>query len=339
MKFTKYLKDKLYAFFLAIFSLLIIFLIFLAFKVDIQVIVSCLFILIVLFLLLLFIDFFRKKKFYSDLLRNIDSLDKSYLVLETLSKPLFYDGEILYNALYSINKSMIENINSINEQWVDFKEYIEMWIHEVKIPLAALLLICNNNKNKFDKKVIIQLKRLEDYVEQVLYYARCENAHKDYLIKEIELSSVIKNVGIKNMDEMLSCNIDYISLVSKEKVLTDSKWLEFIIEQIINNSIKYKRDISNSYIKIFVNEENDRIKLMIEDNGIGIKKSDIKQVFDKTFTGENGRIRGKSTGMGLYIAKKMCRKLGHKIEIDSEENKYTRVTISFMRSDFYDVIK
>lgn len=339
MKFTKYLKDKLYAIFLANFSLLIIFLIFLAFKVDIQVIVSCLFILIVLFLLLLFIDFFRKKKFYSDLLRNIDSLDKSYLVLETLSKPLFYDGEILYNALYSINKSMIENINSINEQWVDFKEYIEMWIHEVKIPLAALLLICNNNKNKFDKKVIIQLKRLEDYVEQVLYYARCENAHKDYLIKEIELSSVIKNVGIKNMDEMLSCNIDYISLVSKEKVLTDSKWLEFIIEQIINNSIKYKRDISNSYIKIFVNEENDRIKLMIEDNGIGIKKSDIKQVFDKTFTGENGRIRGKSTGMGLYIAKKMCRKLGHKIEIDSEENKYTRVTISFMRSDFYDVIK
>lgn len=339
MKFTKYLKDKLYAFFLVLFSLVIIFFIFLAFKVDIQVIVSCFFILIVLFLLLLFIDFFRKKKFYTDLLINIDSLDKSYLVLETLPKPLFYDGEIMCQALYNINKSMIENVNNIKEQWIDFKEYIEMWIHEVKIPLATLLLISNNSKVKFDKKIMIQLKRLEDNVEQVLYYARCENAEKDYLIKEVGLSNVIKNISLKNMDEILSSKIDYISKVSNIKVLTDSKWLEFIVEQIINNSIKYKRDISNSYIKIFIKHEEKTTKLVIEDNGIGIKKSDISQVFDKTFTGENGRIKGKSTGMGLYIAKKMCKKLGHNIEIESEENKYTRVTISFIKNDFYDVIK
>ncbi len=339
MKFTKYLKDKLYAFFLVLFSLVIIFFIFLAFKVDIQVIVSCFFILIVLFLLLLFIDFFRKKKFYTDLLINIDSLDKSYLVLETLPKPLFYDGEIMCQALYNINKSMIENVNNIKEQWIDFKEYIEMWIHEVKIPLATLLLISNNSKVKFDKKIMIQLKRLEDNVEQVLYYARCENAEKDYLIKEVDLSNVIKNISLKNMDEILSSKIDYISKVSNIKVLTDSKWLEFIVEQIINNSIKYKRDISNSYIKIFIKHEEKTTKLVIEDNGIGIKKSDISQVFDKTFTGENGRIKGKSTGMGLYIAKKMCKKLGHNIEIESEENKYTRVTISFIKNDFYDVIK
>lgn len=339
MKFPKYLKDKLYFIILTLATLIILLLIFLAFKVDNQVIISTFIILIILFMLLLLIDFFRKKKFYTDLLSNIDSLDKSYLVLETLSKPEFYDGEILYQALYNINKSMSENVNQIKEQWSDFKEYIEMWIHEVKIPLATLLLISNNNKDKLNKKIVMQLKRLEDYVDQVLYYARCENAEKDYLIKEVELSIVIKNIGLKNMDEILLNKIDYISTISNEKVLTDSKWLEFILEQIINNSIKYKRSISTSYIKISAITEENTIRLIIEDNGIGIKKSDLKQVFDKTFTGENGRSRTKSTGMGLYIAKCMCNKLGHKIAIESEENKYTRVTISFSKNKFYDVLK
>lgn len=339
MRFSKYLKDKLYAIVLIFSALTILLLIFLAFKIDSQVIFSSFIVLIVLFILLFFIDYFRKKKFYTDLLYNIDSLDKSYLVLETLCKPEFYDGEILYQALYNINKSMNENVNSIKEQWCDFKEYIEMWIHEVKIPLATLILISNNNKNKFDKKTKIQLKRLEDYVDQVLYYVRSENAEKDYLIKEVELSKVIKNIGLKNMDDLLENKIEYVSQNSELKILTDSKWLEFILEQIINNSIKYKRDIPDSYIKIFALDEQDKIKLIVEDNGIGIRKSDIKQVFDKTFTGENGRIRGKSTGMGLFIAKNMCKKLGHKIEIESEKNKYTRVIITIAKNKYYEVLK
>lgn len=339
MRFSRYLKDKLYAIVLIFSALTILLLIFLAFKIDSQVIFSSFIVLIVLFILLFFIDYFRKKKFYTDLLYNIDSLDKSYLVLETLCKPEFYDGEILYQALYNINKSMNENVNSIKEQWCDFKEYIEMWIHEVKIPLATLILISNNHKDTFDKKVQTQLKRLEDYVDQVLYYARCENAEKDYLIKEVELSKVIKNIGLKNMDDLLENRIDYNVDNSNVKVLTDSKWLEFILGQIINNSIKYKRNIDDSYIKISVRDEKNKTILTVEDNGIGIKESDLKQVFDKTFTGENGRIKGKSTGMGLFIAKNMCEKLGHKIGIESIEGKYTKVFISFAKNKYYEVLK
>lgn len=339
MKLRKYLKDKLYNVLLFIISYGIILLIFFAFKVEKEVIISISFIFIVFFLLLFLIDYLRKKAFYTELLSNIESLDKGYLVLETLTKPDFYEGELLYQALYDINKSMGENVNRIEEQWQDFKNYIEIWIHEVKIPLASLVLISNNHQDKLDKKTKMQLKRLEDYVDQVLYYARSENAEKDYLIKETELSKVIKNVGIKNMDDLLENEISYNVCNANVSVLTDSKWLEFILGQIINNSIKYKKNRKDSYIKISVVDEENQTTLIIEDNGIGIKESDIKQVFDKSFTGENGRNRSKSTGMGLFIAKNMCEKLGHKITIESEYHKYTRVSIIFAKNKYFDVVK
>ena len=339
MKIGPYLKDNLYKLFVFIACYIINLLIFFAFKVGNSVIISSTFLYIICFLLILLIPYFRKKKFYKNLLANIEALDKSYLVLETLNKPEFYEGELLYQALYEINKSMNENVRLIEEHLQNFKEYIEMWIHEVKIPLSTLVLMSNNHKGQFDKKTKLQLKRLENYVDQVLYYARSENAEKDYLIKETDLSKVIKNVGLKNMDDLLENKIDYIVENTQYKVLTDSKWLEFILGQIINNSIKYKRDIKNSYIKISVKDEKEKTTLIVEDNGIGIKKSDLKQVFDKSFTGENGRNGSKSTGMGLFIAKNMCKKLGHKIDIESVYNEYTKVYIIFAKNKYYDVLR
>ena len=180
----------------------------------------------------------------------------------------------------------------------------------------------------------IKTEKLDNYIDQILYYVRSENAEKDYIIKETSLNDIIKNVALKNKDDLLENNVDLIVDVSDEKVLTDSKWLEFILNQIINNSIKYKRDNIGSYIKIKVCENTNSVKLFIEDNGIGIPKNDLPQVFDKCFTGENGREKSKSTGMGLYIAKKLCVKLGHRIEIESEAGSFTRVVITFGKNDF-----
>ena len=123
--------------------------------------------------------------------------------------------------------------------------------------------------------------------------------------------------------------------IQSKLVLTDAKWLEFILNQIINNSIKYKRDDTESCIKIKSEEDKEKIYLTIYDNGIGIPESDITRVFEKSFTGENGRAKAKSTGMGLYIAKKLCVKLGHRIEIESEAGSFTRVVIAFGKNDFY----
>lgn len=339
MKFGSFLKDRLYSIIIALFCYFIILLVLLAYKSDKAIVIAITIILLVTYILLFLTDFFRKQKFYTDLLTNIDNLDKAYLVLETLNRPEFYEGELLCQALYEIDKSMNENVRIEKEQLLDNKEYIEMWIHEVKRPLASLVLTLNNQKNILDRKTKNILKRLEDYVDQVLYYVRSENAEKDYFIKEVDLSKVIKNVGIKNMDDLLDNKVEFIVDKTNYKVFTDSKWLEFILNQIINNSIKYKRNIDNSYIKIYVKDNLDTTVLIIEDNGIGIKSSDIRQVFDKTFTGTNGREKTTSTGMGLYIAKNLCKKLGHKIEIESKENEYTRVFITFAKNKFYDVLK
>ncbi len=338
MNFKKYLKDKSYAFIILIISYFIILLMLFAFEIRVELIISITIIFLVSSILILTISYLRKKNFYNNLFFGIKNLDESYLVVETLSKPEFYEGKLLMNALYDINKSMIENVNNQKTLLRDFKNYIEMWIHEVKIPLATLNLTLTNKKG-LNTKVKTQLKRVEDCVDQVLFYVRSENAEKDYLIKETNLKEIIKNVGLKNIDDLRENKIDFITENIDYKVLTDSKWLEFILRQIINNSIKYKRNIKNSYIKIKAFKDFDTLVLMIEDNGIGILKQDINQVFDKTFTGSNGREYNSSTGMGLFIAKNLCNKLGHKIKIESIKDKYTRVYITFGSNNYYDVLK
>ncbi len=339
MKFTSYIKDKIYVIllFLGTYSISLLFLF--AFKIEKSLIIVLSLLNFLFIILSLTIDFFRKQKFYTHLLENINNLDKAYLVLETIEKPNFYEGKLITQALYEINKSMAETVKILETQTNDFKEYIEMWIHEVKIPIASLILMTHNHKEKFNKKMLEQMHRIDAYVEQVLYYVRSENAEHDYLIKEIELKNVINNVALKNKDELLENNIEFQVENVNFLVNTDAKWLEFILNQIINNSIKYKKENTSSYIKIEGREEKDKIYLSILDNGIGILESDIKRVFEKTYTGTNGRIKTKSTGMGLYIAKNLCMKLGHTIEIKSKEQEFTKVIIKFSKNEFYKVAK
>lgn len=339
MTFFNYLKDKLYAFILFTFVYGLLLLLFFAFKISYEVIIAFSIIFFIFFLSLLIIDYFRKRNFYRTLLSNIEKLDKSYLVLETINTPNFYEGELLTKALYEINKSMNENIKYFESQMIDFKEFIEMWIHEIKIPISSLILMAHNHKDNFDKTATEQIRKIENYVEQVLYYVRQEKAEKDYLINEVSLDKVITKVALKNKDDFLENKIDLLVDNINCKIYTDSKWLEFIINQIINNSIKYKRENINSYIKISLKEETDKIILIIEDNGIGIPASDISRVFEKSFTGINGRKTFKSTGMGLFICKNLCNKLGHKISIESKIRKYTRVYITFFKNEYFEVVK
>ena len=131
---------------------LIIFLMLLAFKVNMSLVIAIFIVILISFLLIILVDYFRKKNFYNKLFRNIENLDQAYLVLEMLDKPEFYEGKLLYQALYEINKSMIENVNVYKNSINDFKDYIEMWIHEIKLPIASLILIMHNHKNEINRK-------------------------------------------------------------------------------------------------------------------------------------------------------------------------------------------
>ena len=337
MKIIKYLLDKIPQIIISIMGFTITIFMLNAFKVESTLKIA---ITIIFFIACIFnigIDYFRKYKFYQSLSNTLDVLDKKYLILEMINKPNFYEGEIFYQTLYDINKSMIENVKEYNLSITDFKEYVEMWIHEVKIPISSLTLLIHNNQEKIDKRYVEQIRKLDNYIDQILYYVRSENAEKDYIIKEKSLQEIIKNVALKNKDDLLASKVKLDVNVNNIKVLTDAKWLEFILNQIINNSIKYKRNNVESYIKIIAKEDKEKTYLSIYDNGIGIPKKDIPRVFEKSFTGENGRITAKSTGMGLYIVKKLCDKLGHKINIESKKNEYTKITIIFYNNDFYKI--
>lgn len=332
MKLSTYLKDKLYAFLIFIIYIIILILFLIALKLSSSIIIFITVFTIVIFFVILFFDYFRKRKFYNELLDKLNTLDKKYLLIEMLLEPNFLEGKILYDVLDEVNKNEHDLISNLKNKQEDFKEYIELWIHEVKLPLASLTLI-----NRKDKNTLRELKRIEDDVEQILYYVRCENANNDYLIKEWNLDTIIKNVALRNKDDLLALGIDFEVDNCNLKVLTDSKWLEFIINQIVSNSIKYKKD-KDSVIEINGKDFEDYVTITIYDNGKGISKSDLPRVFCKTFTGNNGRTSSsKSTGMGLYLCKELCKSLGHKIEIDSKVDEYTKVTITIYKKDFYNI--
>ena len=337
MKLISYLKDKLINIIFYLLTILIIIMLLVAFKSNTSLIIVIVTLLTISGLTLLLNDYYKKNLFYKTIHSKLIDLDKKYLVLEMLDKPKTVEEELIYQILYDINKSFIEELKDYKLSLTNFKEYIELWIHEVKIPISSLVLMTHNSKESIPKKYITQINRLDNYIDQVLYYVRSNNSEEDYLIKEVSLSKIINSIALKNKDDLLENNIEFIVKVNKETVLTDEKWLEFILNQLINNSIKYKRNIKNSKIEIKVEDAPQKVILTITDNGIGIPKNDLPKVFNKSFTGTNGRKTTKSTGLGLYITKNLLKKLGHQIEIESEVNNYTKVTITFSKNDYYKI--
>jgi signal transduction histidine kinase len=270
------------------------------------------------------IDFLRIRNYYIKMLELIDGLKQKYLISELLEKPEKYENYIYYYALKKANKSMCEEINNINLSKQQYQEYIEEWVHEIKTPISYLSLLSVNLKND---NILNEVTKINNLVEQVLYFARSDNVEKDYFIKEINLSDIIHSVLIKNKSVLLKENFNIKTDSLDKSVFTDEKWLNYIINQIINNSIKYA-DKKEKHIKFYANEDNNGVILTIEDNGTGINKSDLPRIFDKGFTGTN-REKQHSTGIGLYICKKLCDKLNILINAESKESEFTKINITF----------
>lgn len=339
MKLKDYLFDYLSVLVGTLILTFLIYLLLYVFKTPTEAIIVVCGLIILSVITFLIYDYLRKKSFYDALLFQVENLDDAYLVLEMIKRPSFLEGELLYDALYEINKSMRESVKALENQNKNFKEYLELWIHEIKIPVSSLLLMFHNHKDQYDEKAKKQVAAINDYLEQILYYERSEISSNDYLIKEVQLKDIIHTVALKNMDVILEKNITLKVDCQNETVISDGKWLEFIVNQIVNNAIQYMDDKKEKVIHISTKKNEKHLQLLIEDNGIGISPNDLPKVFDKSFTGNNGRIRQRSTGMGLYICKSLCTKLGHHIYIHSTVSKGTAVTIDFYNHDYYDVTR
>jgi len=263
----------------------------------------------------------------------LDMLDQKYLISEMIGNPYRLEDKEYVTILKRTLKSMTEQVSTIKNDREEYKEYIEGWIHEVKLPIASIQLICENNKSDISRKILLELRRIENDVEKALYYARSNEVWKDYTIQNINMDELVAYIISNNIQFFIQNGIQIEKRCKNTYVYTDKKWVEFIVNQILINSVKYKKT-KNSIIKIYSKEYKNNTLLIIEDNGIGIRKSEISRIFDKNFVGSNGRKIEKSTGMGLYLCKKLCDKLGLEIYAESEVDKYTKITMIFPKGEF-----
>ena len=273
-------------------------------------------------------DYFNRKKYYDNLFKNLDGLDKKYFIAEILESGDFIESNIIYSVLEECTKSMKDEVADLKRNINDYKEYIETWVHEIKTPIASARLILENDEGYINKSVLEEIEKVEGFIEQVLFYARSSTVERDYIIKKIPLKNSINSVIRKNASILIEKRVKIQLEDIEKKVYCDSKWIEFILQQIISNSVKYM-DKDEKYIKIRCLEKDKNIILKILYNGIGISEKSIEKVFEKGYTGENGRKYNNSTGMGLYLCKKLCLKLGLGISIKSKLGVGTEVTIVF----------
>ena len=335
MKFSDFLKEKLIYIIVLLFLLVSCDIFLMIYNVDFILMLFIIIIPIIGLFICILIEYNIKNSFYKKLNQKLEELDEKYLISEIIENPSFIEGKILNSVMQDAGKSMLEHVNKYKYLTEDYKEYIELWIHEIKIPIAASKMIIENNKSKQMKSIDEELEKVENYIEQALFYARSNVVEKDYYISRTNLKEVVNNAILKNKNLLLSNNINIDILNTDLEVYTDSKWIVFILNQIIQNSIKYM-DKEVKTIKISAMEKKEKVVLSIKDNGMGVKKGEITRVFEKGFTGENGRKSGKkSTGIGLYLCKKLCDKLGLGLEFNSEKNVGTEVKIIFPRNSLY----
>ena len=295
---------------------------------------TVLFIFMVWFIILttyLSVVYFVRKRYLNQLLDMTEQLEERYLIPEIMTIPRKADEQVFYQIMKMAEKSMLEKIGAIQNERKEYKEYIEQWIHEVKTPITAIKLLCENNRSSFAREILAELEYINQYTEQAFYYARSEHTEKDYSVRETNLCDVVHSAVADNKYLLRQSNMTITIDDIENRVYTDDKWVRFILNQIIGNAIKYRTE--QPVLRFSTTETNDRVVLSISDNGIGIPPSDLPCVFEKGFTGKNGRTGKNSTGIGLYLCKRLCDKLGIGITVHSE-NEGTTIALIFQMNDF-----
>jgi len=277
-----------------------------------------------------------RRQFYRQISRSLE--ENTAEAAHSLPTPGSFEQKLFRQLLEKVYAGQRGELEGLNTRRKENLEFINSWVHEIKTPLATSHLLIENSRGSCPDGLLDSLEeevsRMDGMVEQVLYYARMDDFARDYFIQEYELrplvTELVKNHARIFISKKIRVDIDDFDVT----VLTDRKWLLFILGQVISNSLKYTPE--GGLIRIQAEADTEGKRLVITDNGVGIKPEDIERVFERGFTGYNGRSSGKSTGMGLYLARSLARKLGHEMSIESEFGKYTRMSICFPRlRDYY----
>ena len=324
MKILKsYLKKNIKVYILFIVFILIFFIMFYLYNLPLEALIYTGSFCFLAALIASFSDFVNYKESY----KKLNFLEQNILNdLEALPKSL----DIRIDYYHKIIEKLYEELEKLTQENrqknTDMVDYYSMWVHQIKTPIAAMNFLLDNEE--VDQKILQQeLFKIERYVEMVLTYIRLDSISSDYVITKINLDEVVKDSVKKYATIFINKKIKLNYVSHETMVISDKKWLSFAFEQILGNSVKYSGTGGEITIETCEN------KLVIEDKGIGIKEEDLPRIFEKGFTGFNGRYEKKSSGLGLYLCKKILDKLGHHIEISSKVGEGTRIEITFPKED------
>ena len=288
-------------------------------------------------------DFYRWKNRYSELNKALargDAPDFSLPLSDNLESRLMRD------MTESKNREISARTGGLQNQLDELNDYITRWVHEIKIPISVCELIADRLQEEttaglsgaVPEQLRMELERIKFLINQVLYAGRASSYADDLQVEECCLDKLVKSAVKRNAAFFIARNIDLRLGDLEFTVMTDKKWMAYILDQILNNSCKYVDD--GGRIEICGSEDEEAVRLSVKDDGTGIAKKDLDRIFDRGFTGDNGRRIVKSTGMGLYFSKKIANKLGHRLEVFSEAGEYTRVDICIYKfSDYLNVTK
>ncbi|MCR5503525.1 MAG: sensor histidine kinase [Lachnospiraceae bacterium] len=281
----------------------------------------------------MYLDFAQKRRFLKELRLNADMLDEKYLVADLMPEPETAEEEEIRGILADMERSMSGKVADYRRRSEEYKEYIETWVHEIKVPISTAKMIMENHRTDTvgESGLIDEAERISACVEQALFYARSEAVEKDYFVKRLSLASITGDAITARKRALIAmgASIDMSGLEGAPEVISDGKWLTFILGQIIDNSIKYAREGEKLRLVFEAGNEDGRVTLSVRDNGIGMKEEEIERAFEKGFTGSNGRTGRASTGIGLYLCRKLCLRLEHDIRIESKAGDGTTVILRF----------
>ena len=273
----------------------------------------------------------------SDLLRQcarlreleaiLDGLDRKYLFAECAPPPRGLYERRLFDLMRRAGRAMTGAVSDAEAAQREYREYVERWVHEIKAPITAARLICRDLDGNTRRKLTAELSQIEAHVERALFYARAENPEQDCLFRQIELGKIATQ-AIESHRSLLIQNGVRVEMENINcAIYTDEKWAVFILGQLLQNAARYRG--AEPVITLSAKPLGRQTQLIVHDNGIGIPAHELPRVFERGFTGSNGRIRGGSTGIGLYLCRKLAVFLELELRMDSQEGAGTTVTLTF----------
>jgi signal transduction histidine kinase len=260
--------------------------------------------------------------------RYVLTLQAARQLYEPEASALSLEAELCREALDNREKTHIRTLNEVRARQNDHYNYIVSWFHEVKTPISVLRLLQQTGMDP--KSLEEEISRIEHYVDQALYYAKLDSFNQDYELVNCELEKLVKELVKNHAKTFISRKVQLRLDLAATTVQSDAKWLAFILNQLLTNSLKYTA--VQGEISIVLAATPEEKLLILRDNGIGIDPKDLPRVFNRGFTGTNGRAYAHSTGMGLYLAQELSRKLGHYITCASEAGRFTEMTVHFPRN-------